>query len=216
MGGSSGADNLILNITSLSFVNPATTEPLLNASIDSVTVTNTGSGYLSAPNIVAQGGNGINADLNAIIVNQGVTSINIANAGVQYQSPPLINIEQKLGTGASILLKSSNLGEILKIGGENITFNYSHDRTLKPKLNTTYNLQLIRTQTLDYFDVVDGGQNFVSTPEIVLVGGQGSLFVLDPIVLNEVIQSVEVIKSGRGFTSAPTAVSYTHLRAHET
>ena len=92
----------------------------------------------------------------------------------------------------------------LKIGGENITFNYSHDRTLKPKLNTTYNLQLIRTQTIDYFDVVDGGQNFVSTPEIVLVGGQGSLFVLDPIVLNEVIQSVEVIKSGRGFTSAPT------------
>ena len=33
MGGSSGGDDLILNITSLSFVNPATTEPLLNASI---------------------------------------------------------------------------------------------------------------------------------------------------------------------------------------
>ena len=114
MGGSSGGDDLILNITSLSFADPAIYRTIIDASIDSVTVTNTGSGYLSAPNIVAQGGNGINADLNAIIVNQGVTQINVANAGQQYQSPPLINIEQKLGSGASILLKSSNLGEILK------------------------------------------------------------------------------------------------------
>ena len=204
LGGSDGTDDLILNITSLSFASPASTETLLNASIDSVTVTNSGSGYLSAPNITAQGGNGINSSLNAIILNEGVVSINVVNAGQQYQSAPIINIEQKLGSGASVLLKSSDLGEILKIGGENITFNYSHDRTLKPKLNTTYNLQLIRTQTIDYLDVVNGGQNFVAQPDILLVGGQGSLFVLEPVVLNEVIQSVEVIKSGRGFTSAPT------------
>ena len=204
LGGSDGADNLILEVSELSFINPATTETLLNASIDSVTVTNSGSGYLSAPNITAEGGNGINSDLNAIILNEGVTSINVVSAGTQYQSAPVINIEQKLGSGASILLKSSDLGEIVKIGGENITYNYSHDRTLKPKLNTTYNLQLIRTQTIDYLDVVNGGQNFVSQPEILLLGGQGSLFDLEPIVLNEVIQSVEVNKSGRGFTSAPT------------
>ena len=45
------------------------------------------------------------------------------------------------------LLPASNItpievnfrGRILKIAGDNITFNYSHDRTLKPELNTTYN-----------------------------------------------------------------------------
>ena len=204
LGGTDVTDDLILEISSLSFTDVAKGEPLLNASIDSVTVTNSGSGYLSAPNIVAQGGNGINSDLNALIQNEGVSSINVVAAGEQYQSPPVINIEQKIGSGASILLKSSNLGQILKIGGENITFNYSHDRTLKPQLNTTFNLQLIRTQTIDYLDVVNGGANFVSIPEILLEGGQGSLFDLQPIVLNEVIQSVEVNKSGRGFTSAPT------------
>ena len=144
-------------------------DTLLDAAIDSVTVTNSGSGYLSAPTITAQGGNGINASLNALILNEGVSGIQIEAAGQQFQSPPLINIEQKVGTGASILLKSSDMGEILKIGGENITFNYSHDRTLKPKLNTTYNLQLIRTQIIDYLDVVNGGANFVATPEIILV-----------------------------------------------
>ena len=105
------------------------------------------------------------------------------------------------------------MGEILKIGGENITFNYSHDRTLKPKLNTTYNLQLIRTQIIDYLDVVNGGANFVATPEIVLEGGQGSLFDLEPIVLNEIIQAINVNNAGRGFTSAPTVTikSISHL-----
>ena len=204
LGGTDTTHDYVLNITALSFVNQASTEAALDASIDSITVTNAGSGYLSAPDITAQGGNGINASLNALITNQGVSRINILNSGQQYQSAPLIIIEQKIGSGASVLLKSSDLGQILKIGGENITFNYSHDRTLKPILNTTYNLQLVRTQIIDYLDVVDGGRNFVSVPEIVLIGGQGSLFDLDPIIENEVIQSVEVENAGRGFTSAPT------------
>ena len=52
--------------------------------------------------------------------------------------------------------------------------------------------------------MVNGGQNFVAVPEIVLVGGQGSLFSLEPIIQNEIIQAVTVSNAGRGFTSAPT------------
>ena len=204
LGGSDGTHDVVLDIATMTYPDRATVKTLLDASIDSVTVTNSGSGYLSAPTIEAQGGNGINSSLNALIVNEGVVAIEIEAAGQQYQSPPIINITQKIGSGASILLKSSNMGEILKIGGENITFNYSHDRTLKPQLNTTYNLQLIRTQIIDYLDVVNGGANFVSTPEIILEGGQGSLFELEPIIQNEVIQAVNVNNAGRGFTSAPT------------
>ena len=141
LGGSDGTHDVVLDIDTMIYTDVVSVDTLLDAAIDSVTVTNSGSGYLSAPTITAQGGNGINASLNALILNEGVSGIQIEAAGQQFQSPPLINIEQKVGTGASILLKSSDMGEILKIGGENITFNYSHDRTLKPKLNTTYNLQ---------------------------------------------------------------------------
>ena len=214
LGGSDGTHDVVLDIDTMIYTDVVSVDTLLDAAIDSVTVTNSGSGYLSAPTITAQGGNGINSSLNALILNEGVSGIQIEAAGQQFQSPPLINIEQKVGTGASILLKSSDMGEILKIGGENITFNYSHDRTLKPKLNTTYNLQLIRTQIIDYLDVVNGGSNFVATPEIILVGGQGSLFDLEPLVQNEIIQAVNVNNPGRGFTSAPTVkarVSHTFV-----
>ena len=202
--GGDSTEDFTITVQSLSHDDPATIATIIDASIDTVTVTNGGSGYLSAPTITVSGGNGINAVLNATIQNQSVTSIGIESAGIQYQSAPVINIEQKTGTGASILLKSSDLGKILKISGDNITYNYSHDRTLKPTLNTTYNLQLIRTQVIDYLEVVNGGDNFVSTPEIVLTGGQGSLFSLTPIIENEVIQAVTVENQGRGFTSAPT------------
>ena len=182
----------------------ATVKTKLDASVDSITITNSGSGYLSAPNIAVTGGRGINAKFNAFILNEGVSSINIENGGINYETAPVVNITQRTGSGASILLKSSDMGEILKIGGDNITFNYSHDRTLKPELNVTYNLQLTRTQIIDYFDVINGGANFVSTPEIVLVGGSGSLYQFNPIIENEVIQSIEVINPGRGFLSGPT------------
>ena len=172
--GGAGNEDFTVTVNGLAHANPATIATLLDASVDTITVTNSGSGYLSAPNIEVTGGNGINAKFNAIIVNEGVTSINIENGGIQYQSAPVVNITQKTGSGASVLLKSSDMGEILKIGGDNITFNYSHDRTLKPELNTTYNLQLTRTQVLDYFTITNGGANFVSTPEIVLEGGGGS------------------------------------------
>jgi len=202
--GGAGNEDFTITVTTLAHADPATISTLLDASVDTITVTNTGSGYLSSPNITVSGGNGINSKFNSTILNEGVNQINIENAGIQFQSAPVVNITQKTGSGASILLKSSDLGKILKIGGDNITFNYSHDRTLKPELNTTYNLQLTRTQVIDYFDVINGGANFVSTPEIVLEGGSGSLYELEALLENEVIQSIEVIKAGRGFLSAPT------------
>ena len=207
LGGATPANDATVTVTALSHADRATVATLLNASVDTITITNTGSGYLSAPDVTVSGGNGINAKFNASIQNQGVSAINIEDGGVQYQSVPVVTITQSTGSGASVLLKSSDLGRILKVSGDNITYNYSHDKTLKPSLNTTFNLQLTRTQVIDYLDVIDGGSNFVAVPEIVLTGGQGSQFSLLPKIENEVIQSVSVISAGRGFTSAPTVTA---------
>ena len=204
IGGATTANDITVTVTVLTHVDPASTLCSLNATVDSITITNTGSGYLSAPDVLVSGGSGINAKFNASIQNQGISAINIEAGGELFQNAPVVNITQKTGTGASILLKSTDLGKILKIGGDNITFNYSHDRTLKPELNTTYNLQLTRTQVIDYLEVTDGGANFVAIPEIVLTGGSGSLFDLKAVIENEVIQSVEVRNPGRGFLSAPS------------
>ena len=92
LGGTDGTHDVVLDLATMTFPDVVSTATLLDASIDSVIVTNGGSGYLSAPTITAQGGNGINAELNAIIVNQGVTNIEIGAAGQQFQSAPIVNI----------------------------------------------------------------------------------------------------------------------------
>ena len=140
-GGGDGADDFTVTITSIVPVRPAITSTTINASIDAINLTNAGSGYLSAPDVKISGGTGLNAVLRAEIVDETVSQIVIENAGSKFQNAPIISIQQGTGEGGSVLLKSENLGTIIGLGGDNITYNYSHDRTLKPEVNTTYNLQ---------------------------------------------------------------------------
>ena len=117
IGGATTANDITVTVTVLTHVDPAATACALNATVDSITITNTGSGYLSAPEVLVSGGSGINAKFNASIQNQGISAINIESGGELFQNAPVVNIIQKTGNGASILLKSTDLGKILKIGG---------------------------------------------------------------------------------------------------
>ena len=201
--GGTSADDFVLKVESLDFVRKAITSTTIDASIDSVIVSNSGSGFLSAPEVQISGGTGIGAVLRAEIIDETVSTIIIENAGTRFQNPPIITVKQGTGTGASILLKSSDLGKIISLGGDNITYNYSHDRTLKPSVNTNYNLQLTRTQIVDFFTVTNGGYSFVTKPTIELVGGGGSGAVMDAIIDNEVIQAITIANPGKGFSSTP-------------
>ena len=201
--GGSSADDFVLRVDALDFVRKAVTATTIDASIDEVIVSNSGSGFLSAPEVQISGGTGIGAVLRAEIIDETVSSVVIENAGTRFQNPPIITIKQGTGNGASILLKSSDLGKIISLGGDNITYNYSHDRTLKPSVNTNYNLQLTRTQVVDFFTVTNGGGSFVTKPTIELVGGGGSGAVMDAIIDNEVIQAITIANPGKGFSSTP-------------
>ena len=77
LGGTDGTHDVVLDLATMIYTDVVSVDTLLDAAIDSVTVTNSGSGYLSAPTITAQGGNGINASLNALILNEGVSGIQI-------------------------------------------------------------------------------------------------------------------------------------------
>jgi hypothetical protein len=65
--------------------------------IDTITVTNGGSGYVSAPRVTIsapEGDNGINAQASSTIDAFGrVTAINIVNSGTQYLNPPTVTID---------------------------------------------------------------------------------------------------------------------------
>jgi hypothetical protein len=60
--------------------------------ITSVSVTNGGSGYASAPTVSFSGGGGVGAEATAIISGDAVTSIVVTNAGSEYTSAPTVTI----------------------------------------------------------------------------------------------------------------------------
>ena len=60
--------------------------------IDSITITNEGSGYTSAPAVTITGGGGTTAEATAVVTGGKVTSINIINTGMNFTSAPTITI----------------------------------------------------------------------------------------------------------------------------
>lgn len=68
--------------------------------VTSVTVTNGGSGYTSAPTVSFVSATGLNATATATISGGHVTAINVTNGGFRYQTAPTVTITGGGGAGA--------------------------------------------------------------------------------------------------------------------
>jgi len=69
-------------------------------SLQGITISNQGSGYTVAPTVQITGGNGTDAEAEAIISSGKVIAINITNRGTGYTSVPTITIFGGNGNGA--------------------------------------------------------------------------------------------------------------------
>jgi hypothetical protein len=75
-----------------------------------VTVTNAGSGYITAPTVAFSGGGGTGAAATASTGTTGkIDQIKLTNAGSGYKANPTVTITDSTGTGASIQAKANGL-----------------------------------------------------------------------------------------------------------
>lgn len=81
--------------------------------VDSITITNGGSGYTSAPSVSFSGGDGAGAEAEAVISGGAVTTINITNQGRNYTSVPTISFSGGGGSGAAATATISDLEIVL-------------------------------------------------------------------------------------------------------
>src|SRR5690606_30708580 len=87
-----------------------------SSGVKTITVTNGGSGYTSAPKVTFSGGNGLEAEATAIVTDGKVTAINLArdSTGImfyaegKYSSTPTISIEGGDGSGATATATITN------------------------------------------------------------------------------------------------------------
>ncbi|MCL8343222.1 phage tail protein, partial [Pseudomonas mosselii] len=72
-----------------------------SGSLDSISVSNGGSGYTSAPTVTLTGGGGSGATAVAVLDDDEVVAINITNPGTGYTSAPTVGFTGGAGTGAA-------------------------------------------------------------------------------------------------------------------
>jgi hypothetical protein len=99
-----------------------------------------------------------------------VHSIKIIDNGNDYNDiPNYINSNSSGGKGLYVVPTSTNVGKLQNILIKNSEFEYSTDPTLLPELNATENAKITKSNTLLKVDVINGGKNYPSAPNLVVI-----------------------------------------------
>ena len=181
----------------------------INGEIDSITVSAGGSGYTSPPTVTING-DGTGATAQATLTGTSVTGVTVTSAGSGY-------------TFADIVLTGG--------GGANAEADAVLGSTDTPTLQTNVEGTAVKG-TIDNIVVTNQGSDYTSGDVTLKITGDGEGAACAAVVnTNGNITGVTITNPGSGYTTASIqitqasgggtnaafrAVSYTHLRAHET
>jgi hypothetical protein len=130
-------------------------------SLDTITVTAGGSGYVSAPQVIIEGGSPeIQAEAVATISAGAVTAITITNPGRGYISAPIIRLSggQGLGATASSTINTEIDSIELQLGAE----------------QPAKAVPVITGGKVFSINLINGGSNYSAAPALEFLGGDGT------------------------------------------
>jgi hypothetical protein len=149
----------------------------------------------------------------------GIKKVKVISSGNNYKNIPVfINVESNTGSGAYIIPKSNTIGKINEIRILNEGFEYSSDKTLKPKAEISKFITIKNSNIIASVSVVNGGKNYNSPPDLIIVDSEtnekinsGSLIAnlngnsietvtidSSPIGLSESIVTIKAINNTNG------------------
>ena len=172
-----------------------------------VALTNSGSGYVTAPTVVATGGSGTGAAFSATVANGAVTSVSITNPGAGYL--PGEQVQLAFSGGGSdttavltAVLAASTVGSLrLLAGGTGYT---SVPAVVFSSGAATATAVLSSTGVATVAVGGGGGSGYTGTPNVVFSGGGGIGATATATVAAGVVTAITVTSAGAGYTSAPT------------
>ena len=88
----------------------------------------------------------------------------------RYKSlPSFVSIASTQGVNASLLPDSNTINRVNNVRILNPGFEYSSDNTLKPEAFVSPIMSIIDSNTIINVEVVSGGKNYTSEPDLVIV-----------------------------------------------
>ena len=133
----------------------------------------------------------------------GVAKLSILSGGFNYKkTPSFIDITSIEGKNASIIAISQSIGRIKNTTILDQGFDYSCDRTLRPEAYISPKINLKNSSEIANISVIDGGRNYSSLPELVVVNSvtreKNDSGILSPVLASNSIASVDITRSPKG------------------
>ena len=141
----------------------------------------------------------------------GINKIKLLNGGYGYKTFPLFDkVESEIGSGALIVPLSGTIGRIRQSRIINEGFEYSSDKTIRPTASIPQLLYLSASNTIDTINILDGGENYTTVPDLILVNPDtGELIdsgLLRPIISGSSIVEVKIESEPKGLPIKPALI----------
>ncbi len=181
-----------------------------NGQIGSLTLTNPGSGYASAPSVSFTGGGGTGATVALTFAGANVNNLTLTAPGSGYDTAPTVTIAPPGGGGTTATASATIIKYVASVAVVNGGSNY----VTAPKVNFTGGGGTGATATsaltgvVNSVTVVNRGSGYTSPPTVVFTGGGGTGAAAIANLQNGRVRTVTVTNRGSGYTSVPT-VSFT-------
>lgn len=177
-------------------VNPTTGE------VTSITVTNSGSGYTSAPSVVIASASGAGAA--ATLQGNSVTSVNITNQGAGYVGVPNVVFTGGGGNGAAGTATVVG-GKVVGISITNGGSGYTGVPTITLESGDNANgFATVTNGAITAITITDGGRNFTGNPRVIITSATGSGATATATASGGQITDVAITTGGTGYLAGNT------------
>ena len=109
-----------------------------------------------------------------------IASINLRSGGKEYRTIPGIStVRSYEGSDAILKAESTNIGRISNVNIQNIGFDYSADKTLRPQAQIPYLMKIDALASLKSIGISSVGKNYLDSPGLVVLDGLTNKVVSD-------------------------------------
>lgn len=155
--------------------------------------------------------NSLEYTTNSLNAYGGIQKIRIISSGSEFKNLPTFKtIETEFGTGAYIVANSTNIGKINQITLVNEGFEYSSDKTLNPEASIPSFLTIKNANTISSFNLLDGGKNYTSAPDLIIVNSETGEKISSGILLANLngtsIGSISIDEEPKGLPDTPVRI----------
>ena len=182
-------------------------------SVGLIAVSNPGSGYTSAPNVVISApndANGVQAVATATIVtgSGGIRSVFVTSGGTGYTAVPDVTIGAPNITGGTqaTAVASISAGAVVSIGVVEAGSGYTSVPAVTFSSGSATANAVISTGGVSSVSLTNAGSGYTSSPTITFSGGGGSgaNAIAQIVTFKTGTVSILLNNGGSGYTSAPT------------